>query len=63
MTLTDKCSELRNRRRIKMKINFDRKYSVNFIAPRADNGTHGWVVVLGACLVFVRKSADHSNCD
>jgi hypothetical protein len=39
----------------KMKINFDRKYSVNFIAPRAESGTHGWVVVLGACLVFVRK--------
>ncbi|CAG9799751.1 unnamed protein product [Chironomus riparius] len=35
-----------------MKINFDRTYSVNFITPRAEN-THGWVVVLGACLVFI----------
>lgn len=39
-----------------MKINFDRKYSLNFVPPRAEVGTHGWVVVLGACLVFVRRA-------
>lgn len=37
-----------------MKLNFDRKYSVNFVPPRAERGTHGWIVVLGACLVFVK---------
>ncbi len=30
-----------------------RKYSLNFVPPRASNSTHGWIVVLGVSLVFV----------
>ncbi|KAG5678252.1 hypothetical protein PVAND_007944 [Polypedilum vanderplanki] len=35
--------------------NFERKYSissVSFVQPRAIDGTHGWLVVFGVCLVF-----------
>lgn len=32
-----------------------RKYSINFVPPRAASTTHGWIVVLGVSLVFVRK--------